>query len=314
MKIVRLCVRGSVLLGVLCAIQTWAQSTNSLTGLWDFNQNDLRATVGAPLQFRGSTDASTTFDTTVINGATAHVLHFPAATPAQGYVMPHGAKPNGGGTNVNQYTLVMDLMWPSDSSGAFRALFNTDTNNVEDAIMFVNPDNAIGVNNDYVGEMLPDTWYRLALVFDLNPTNSTITKYLNTTNVGVQLVGEGMVDSRFSAGPALLLFADNDNETRSGLVDRIQFFSDPLTEEQIVSLGTPIGDSGPPVTTDVKIESIRKEGNNVVITVSGGGNLQLQTKAKLTDASWTNAGAPSASGTFTVPIGSPLSFFRAQRL
>ena len=127
-------------------------------------------------------------------------------------------------------------------------------------------------------------------------------------------VDENMVDSRYSVAPALLLFTTNDGETRSGLVDRVQFYSDALTDEQVKALGAPIGDGGPPTTADVKIESIQKVGTDVVITVSGGGSLQLQHKTKLTDATWENTGQPSTSGTFTVPATGPTDFFRAQRL
>ncbi|HTG45753.1 MAG TPA: hypothetical protein VK633_14625 [Verrucomicrobiae bacterium] len=300
------------LLAIWGGLNLCAQSTN-LTGQWDFNQGDLRATIGTNLQFRGGS-SGTTFETTVINGATAHVMHFPAATPSQGYILTHGAQPNGGGTNVNIYTLIMDMMWPAESDGTFRALFNTDRNNLEDAVMFVNPDNAVGINNNYSGSMDPGIWYRLALVFDL--PNGTVTKYLNgqTNETSTQFLGENVIDSRFSAGPSLLLFTDNDNETRSGFVDRIQFIPGALTPEQVVALGNPVGDGGPPVGAAVKIESIQKTGNNVVLTVSGGGNLQLQKKVKLTDSTWQNVGQPSTGSTFTVPASDPTGFFRVQRL
>ncbi|HEV8543500.1 MAG TPA: hypothetical protein VGR78_13975, partial [Verrucomicrobiae bacterium] len=154
MKTVRLLSRGVLLSAVLLGIQgSFAQGTNDtnhVTGQWDFNSGDLRATVGTALQYVGGIDADTTFVSSQIAGASAKVMSFPSAAPSQGYLMYHGAKPNGGGTNVNEYTLIMDLMWPDISDGTFRALFDTDTNaTTGDAAMFVNPDNAIGVFNDY---------------------------------------------------------------------------------------------------------------------------------------------------------------------
>jgi hypothetical protein len=316
MTIFQACARSAFFAAALI-FQTYGQTTNSaLTGQWDFNQGNLKATVGADLQYlSGSGTNNTSFETVVINGANGNVMRFPAADPSQGYLMFHGGKTNGGGTNVNVYTLVFDLLWPAESDGTFRALFNTDTNNQEDAVMFVNPDNAVGVNSDYSGAMLADTWYRLALVFNL--TNGTVTKYFNgeTNETSVQILGESVVDSRFSLGPALLLFTDNDGDARAGgLVDRIQFYADALTHEQVKSLGSPVGDGGPPVSGDVKIDLIEKVGTNVVIAVSGGGTLQLQRKAKLTDANWQLVDEVAGSGSFTVPATDPTGFFRVQRL
>src|SRR5262249_24049625 len=142
-------------------------------------------------------------------------------------------------------------------------------------------------------------------------------KYLNgeTNDFSTQNLGEGVVDSRFSLGPALLLFTDNDGDARAGgLVDRIQFYSAALTSEQVKALGTPVGDGGPPVTGDVNIDSIEKVGTNVVIVVSGGGTLQLQKKAKLGDVDWEPVDERTGSGNFTVPATDPTGFFRVQRL
>jgi hypothetical protein len=311
------CAKAALFVAALL-FQTYGQTTNSaLLGQWDFNQSSLKATVGFDLQYRGETAALTVFTNALINGSNANVMVFPAADSTQGYLMVHGARPNGGGTNVNLYTLVMDLLWPSGSDGTFRALFNTDTNNTEDAVMFVNPDNGIGINNDYTSGtpcvMNPDTWYRIALVFNL--TNGTVTKYFNglTNATSVQRL-ENAVDSRFSLGPALLLFTDNDNETASGLVDKIQFYSDALTEAQVQALGSPAGDGGPPISGDVKIDFIRKEGSNFVIAVSGGGTLQLQRKVKLGDAVWQVVDQVTDSGSIVVAATTPTAFFRVQRL
>ncbi len=289
------------------------QSTNGiLSGQWDFNQSNLKATIGQDLVYLGGTEALTTFESVDVNGVNGTVLHFPAADQTQGYLMYHGAQANGGGTNVNVYTLVMDLRWPAESDGTFRALFNTDTNNLQSAVMFVNPDDGVGINNEYSGAMLPDTWYRLALAFDL--TKGTVTKYLNTTNVGTQTL-DGGVDSRYSLGAAILLFTTNDGETQPGLVDRIQFFSDALTQDQINILGTPLGDGGaPPSNGDVHIDGIRLLGARVEITLSGNGTLQLQRKPSVTSTNWQAVGQVTDSGKISLPATDKAAFFRARKL
>jgi hypothetical protein len=318
MKTVQLLAKGIALyalaLAPVFAQGTNTNTTNHITGQWNFDQGDLSATIGSPIQLLPGTEDITTFESVQIGDENAKVFHFGPADGSQGYLVYHGAKPNGGGTNVNEYTLLMDIMWPAESDGTFRALFNTDTNNQSDAVMFVNPDGAIGIQNQYVGQMLADTWYRLGFVFNL--TNGTVTKYLNGTNIDVQDLGDNTIDSQFSLGPALLLFTDNDNETAAGYVNSIEILDIPLTDDQMAALGGPtaagFGGTAAPAG-DVKIESIQYANQQVTITVSGGGNIQLQRKTSLNDAAWTNEGSPSASGSFTVPASGAAGFFRASR-
>lgn len=313
MRIFQVCARAG-LLWLALGISSFGQtSTNgTLTGQWDFNDGTLKATVGTDLQYIGDTATKTTFGSVVVNGPLGNVMNFEPLDPTEGYLMYHGAQPNGGGTNVNVYTIVMDLFWPAESDQTFRTLFNSDTNNVQDATMYVNPDNAIGVDNDYAGEMDAETWYRLAIVVDL--PNNVISKYLNGTNIEDQVLTGNAIDSKFSLGPALLLFSDPTDATAKGSVDKIQFYSDALTADQVAALGVPVGDAGPPITGDVTIQSIQKSGANVIITVNGSGTLQLQQKSKLTDANWQNIGQPTTGTTFTVPAADPTAFFRVERL
>jgi len=65
-----------------------------------------------------------------------------------------------------------------------------------------------------------------------------------------------------------------------------------------------------PQAGEVRITSITRSGANLTITASGTGNLQLQKKARLTDATWTNVGAPSGNGSFTTTADGVSGFFR----
>src|SRR5690606_24926448 len=95
-------------------------STNDyVLGQWEFN-GDLEAEVGEALEYLGDTSDNTEFVSMTINGGEAEVMHFPAASPSQGYRMIHGAPPNGEGTKINVYTLIMDIMYPA--GGTWRAL------------------------------------------------------------------------------------------------------------------------------------------------------------------------------------------------
>ena len=210
----------------------------SITGQWDFESSDLTATVGSALTYRGTTASATQFGTTTtfgiagINGQPAKVMKFPATTASQGYVMPHGAAANGGGTNVNQYTLIMDVLFPAASSG-YGAFLQSNTGNGGDAELFVNPSpaNGIGISGQYQGNLTPDVWHRVTFTIDL--TTRELGKFIDGLNVVVSPVGAaplgtnpvqyldatvGVIDQRWSLGTTALLFADDNNDTRNGIV------------------------------------------------------------------------------------------------
>ena len=234
-----------------------------ITGQWDFENGDLAATIGSPMQYRGTTASQTQFGTTTsfgianINGEVGRVMRFPATTAAQGYLLPHGAAPNGGGGKVNQYTLILDVLFPSSSTG-YRALWQTDTNNATDGDLFVNAANGLGISSSYQGSLTPDVWHRVVFTFDL--TQRELGKYIDGTNVLTSAVGAvplganpvqyldattGTVDQRWALGPVALLFADEDGETGVGYVNSIQFHDRVLTPAEVAALGGPNATGNP---------------------------------------------------------------------
>ncbi len=220
----------TLVLGLGMAISTQA----TVTGQWDFTAG-LSATVGTDLAYRGDTVA--TFTTRTIGSQTADVMQIPKTSPLQGFVMTHGVAPNGGGSYVNQYSLIMDLMYPAESTGLYRSLLQTATDNDNDGDLFVGnagKNNGIGTIGVYGGTLAADTWYRVAFVFDL--TTSSLSKYIDGASVGTQTLSEG-ADARWSLGATALLFADEDDETEIGYVNSIQIHDVALSESYIASLG-----------------------------------------------------------------------------
>ncbi len=203
----------------------------AVTGQWDFNSSNLVATVGTDLAYRSNTATYTTFTTATIGGSNTVVMHFPATSPDQGYVMTHGAAPNGGGSYVNQYTLIMDLMFPKKSSRKYRALWQTNTNNANDADLFVGTTDGIGISGTYDGTIVADTWHRVACVFDLTLTTNHLSKYIDGLLVGAQDL-DGL-DGRWSLDPIAMVFTDDDNETTEGFVNSIQIRDEVLTATEI---------------------------------------------------------------------------------
>lgn len=240
-------------LSVLSAVLLALPSSADVTGQWDFSlAKGLGATIGADLEYfdgpTGATAGATVFGTTTslgipdIGGQVAEVMGFPATSKTMGYIARHGAMANGGGAYVNQYTLIMDVLYPSSSHGQWRSIYQTATDNSNDGDFFVRGDGGIGISGNYQGAILPDTWHRLAVSVDL--TTSTMAKYIDGVQVGVQTLSSG-VDGRWALYPAdgspnyFLLFADEDGETAPGYVNSIQFHNVALSATDIAALGGP---------------------------------------------------------------------------
>ncbi len=186
-----------------------------------------------------------------IGGLVAQVMRFPMMpTSADGYQMFPGAPANGSYSagDVNKYSLVMDVLYPAASDNLYRALFNTAAANNNDADFFIGDNtvlpqpNGIGISGVYDGTILPDTWYRIALVVDLDTPTGTPTyyKYINGTLVGSQ----ELRNSRFApwsleSGNPSWIFSDNDGETALGYVNSVQFSDFAMTAAQIAFLGGP---------------------------------------------------------------------------
>src|SRR3954470_21433528 len=160
-----------VLLVLILVVGLFAgiNSRGAITGQWNFESGDLSATIGAPLSYLdGATQGDTQFGTTTsfgiadINGQPAKVMRFPKmVSSSMGYLMTHGAAPNGGGSMVNQYTLILDVLYPTASSGKYRSI--TQTDNGGDGDFFINPSNGIGISGSYAGNVTPDVWHRIVL-------------------------------------------------------------------------------------------------------------------------------------------------------
>ena len=227
-----------------------------VTGQWEFN-GDFSAAIGAALVAEGNAVSGSAFGTTttfglpMIGGQVAQVMRFPALpTSADGYQIFPGAAANGSYSagDVNHYSLLMDVCYPAASDNLYRALFQTAAGNNNDADFFIGDNtvlphaNGIGVSGQYDGTILPDTWYRIALVVDLDtpPGTPTCCKYINGTLVGSQ----ELRDTRFApwsleSGNPSWIFSDNDGETALGYVNSVQFSDYAMTAAEVAFLGGP---------------------------------------------------------------------------
>lgn len=233
-----------------------ATSHAAVSGQWDFESGNLTATAGGkPLEYAdgagAETQAATRFGTTTsfgipdIGGTEAKVMKFGTNTIPAGYFLPAPTVANGGGGQVNQWTLLLDVLYPAESNSRWRALIECDGGLTPDAEAFVNTGNALGIGS-YGGSVSPGAWHRLAIVADA-PAD-TLRFYVDGVQVLSNAGGSTAVDGRWAlqtAGDAL--FADDNGETAGGYVNSIQLHNVALTKGQVLALGGPAA-AGLPAT------------------------------------------------------------------
>ena len=258
-------------------------------GQWDFKNGDLNATIGsAPLTYAdGPTQSATQFGSTSlfgispIDGVNTNVMFFPVSGSTGGYNLPTTALvPNGGGSLVNNYTIVMDVLFPASESQQVRPLVQTDDGAITpDADFVIDSTGGIGAPpGPYTGSILPNTWYRIGF----SVTANQISKYIDGVAVGTESTGG--VDSRFAlsepgapppSGYALLFQNSTVNGAASGYVSSIQLWNDALSAGQMAALAGPsaskIPTNIPTVPSFVTSQIPSPDANNVppITPVSG---------------------------------------------
>src|ERR1041385_2106382 len=226
-------------------------------GQWDFNSSNLVQTAGASLgnlQYAdgaGTTSNLTVFSSTTafgipnIGGSPAVVMKFPVATNGMGYLMPTPSA-NGGGSTVNEWTMIMDVLYPAASDATVRPIIDTDGNVfVAGPDFVVDSGNGIGSppGGPYNGSILPNTWYRIGIAV----TASEIDIYINGAQVAT--LGGAGIDGRFALNPSVtaLILATTGNAAAVGYVNSLQVRDSALNAGQMNALGGPAA-AGIPIT------------------------------------------------------------------
>jgi uncharacterized protein YjdB len=197
-------------------------------GLWLFeNPSDItKASIGSPLEMKGNPIVA-------IAGTGAVMV------PKGGYFEAyHGIAANGGGSNVNEYTLMIDFRLPR--LGVWYTFFQTDINGVpggsnsgNDAECFINASNnlGVGVTGYFPASLTASAWFRLVVSLG----GGAYKVYLNGTNISSYDVSP---DSRFSLMPAVALLCDNDGEDADIDISNIAIWGRTLNDSEISALGT----------------------------------------------------------------------------
>jgi hypothetical protein len=245
-----------LVVGALLVAVTAPAGAQTVTGQWDFNDpNDgYAATIGSngyiwylsvddqsdEVEF----DLATNFGIPAVPGGDSGVMKVPAFNPFNGIEMWPGIDANGGGWYVNNYTIIYDLLIPSDQYGSWCSLWQTNYCNSNDGDFWVRDDGAIGVSGDYHGQILPDTWHRVAFAVNCDPNSApptpAVEKYIDGSLVGTTAL-DGQ-DGRWtlyteSDGVPTLVFADNSNETIGSYVNSLQIRDYTMNSTEVEALG-----------------------------------------------------------------------------
>ena len=323
-----------VLLGGPTAAGIPAQIPQSTAvGQWDFDFGDLSATIGNDLQYlnptfdgpAGSSANKTEFGLAselgvdLIDGVDSQIMKVPGDLDRRiGYVMTHGIPPNGGGTRVNQYTLIMDVWVDTTGPGAAALLQTSSLDNTDDGDLFWQGDNFGQGENGYLGQgtFTAGAWHRVAAAYDMGANPPVVTKYVDGIFQDDWTANQSLDHPRRSLQPTAVLFGDGDQDERRAMwVNSIQIRAGALSKPELEALGGPsaagipvaLAVGAPPATT------ISRNGDQLTISwpesVTG---YVLESTPSLTSPAWTTV-ANVANNSVTVTIGATNTFFRLKQ-
>ena len=263
----------------------------NVAGQWDFDRGDLSATIGKPLRYldgeEGLTKAGTQFGTPTelsvaeITGGEARIMYVPGDVLREiGYIMEHGIAPNGGGTRVNQYTLIMDVMVGTTGPGAASLWQTSSTNNTDDGDLFWQGGNFGQGTDGYIGTgaFTAGEWHRVAAAYDMAANPPVVTKYVDGIKQDDWTANQSLDNPRRSLSPLAILFADGDQDERREMwVNSVQIRSGKLSDAELEALGGPTPGGIPLVLNVTAVEL-----PNLTIANEGAAGLRISWPAAVT--------------------------------
>ncbi len=152
------------------------------------------------------------------------------------FYVDHRLPANGGGDNVNNYTIVADIMLPS--IGVEYSLYNVSPSNGGVAEAYINQQGQIGQGGYSEKHLAANQWYRIALVV----TDKRRHYFVDGELYHEQ--GSSGIDGRFSlaaAGgssvPLLVLFGGKETEDAPIITRSVSLYPHDLSESQIRMMG-----------------------------------------------------------------------------
>ena len=307
---------------------------STVSGQWDFERGNLASSIGKPLTYfggaGGATQLGTQFGTCtelgvdLINGRDARIMKVPGDLVREiGYVMDHGIKPNGGGTRVNQFTLVMDIMVGTSGPGAASLLQVSSLTNTDDGDLFWQGNNFGQGTNGYIGtgQFTAGAWHRVIAAYDEAAIPPVVTKFVDGIKQDDWTANQGLDAVRRALQPTAILFGDGDQDERREMwVDSIQIRAGKLSDDEMIAMAGPQGTSppvGPVGSSTVLIETTglvvtSQQPGEITLTwppISRHGTLYaLESSSTMLEGSWVPV--PTSGNSITIPLAVGSKFFR----
>ena len=146
--------------------------------------------------------------------------------------MVHGLAANGGGTKVNEYSFQFDFSMPE--GGIWHSFFQLTPDNSDDADLFINTSNAIGVwEAGYTtNTVFADIWYRMIV----SVKNGEFFRIYVNGELWLDAAGREL-DGRYGLLESLLIFGDNDGDDGLIKCSELAIWNVALTAEEAALLG-----------------------------------------------------------------------------
>lgn len=221
---------------MLCCVLGMAQAQAGVVGLWEFEDaGDLtKATLGSDLALTGTQAA--------VPGSGGPDTGAAQVGDGDYYTAVNPIGANGGGSNTNAYTLLIDMNTPGQ---AWNALVDIDESVfASDGEVFTDAGGGLGIDGDYFGSV-GGAWHRVVLVFDMasaTPMTTYIDGVLNHSHTVAEMGGppNAAVDGRWALLGTFDAFSDNGGSEEETLaVSNLALFDTALTGDQVTALGGP---------------------------------------------------------------------------
>jgi hypothetical protein len=294
---------------------------------WDFRNADLAAAIGdGVLSYADGAVTSNLTSFGVSDGSNVpHIAGYPArylrapafTSTGNGYHLTFSSSgPNGGGTYINQFTILFDLLIPAPMG--WTALFNTNPQNANDADFYVDQNGRLGIGAigySAAGTIAANAWYRIA--FAANLAADSVTYYVNGNPV---FTGTAPRDGRHSlysngdAGPDLLLFNEGDTAgsfTHALYLNSVAFVERTLSAGEIQALGAP-KDLGIFVQALPRLSIVQRMAD-VRLSWPADALIRLQKSSGLTPAGWQNVPNTQGASNFSEAAAGQAGFYRLVR-
>lgn len=285
----------SRILSVVFVVSFIFLSTNNFAqmpqGWWKFDDtNNLTAVVpgyGNDLELTGTHTAIT--GPTTGNGA----INIGVGSY---YKLTHGFAPNGGGTKVNEYSLMYDFK--ISDLGIWHTFYQTNIDVMaDDGDYFKNTSGMLGTwaLNYPTTPIAVDTWYRLVITVDLGSSFKT---YINGA-LWFEHASQ-LVDDRWSLDTYFYLFGDNDGDDGSIDVAEVAIWDHALTDVDVAALGS-VGTVLPVELTSFSALQLNGVVNLSWSTATELNNNGFEVQRREINSDWATLGFVKGNGTTTNP-------------